>query len=183
MAVAVATAFPLAGCMGDESGSDPDDGGDQTADTGPTTPEQTALETETPPMPSDTNFQRTATTGPEATAAPGTTDADTSEAESETGVAATSAAAAGALQLSSPEDGALKFEPETLDAPAGTVTIVYTNPSAVPHNVALENEQGEVVTDGGTSEVTAELQPGTYQYFCSVPGHREAGMSGNLNVG
>jgi len=87
LVVALAAAFGSAGCLGDESGSDPNDGGDQTADTGPTTPEQTALETGTPSAPDDTNFQRGEASGEQETAATGATDGDPEEAESETGVA------------------------------------------------------------------------------------------------
>jgi plastocyanin len=92
-----------------------------------------------------------------------------------------------ALELTSPEDGSLVFEPSTLDAPAGEVTIEYTNPSDIQHNVAIEGDgavlaQGETVTGGDTGPATASLEPGEYVFFCSIPGHREAGMEGQLTV-
>ncbi|HEY8467736.1 MAG TPA: plastocyanin/azurin family copper-binding protein [Solirubrobacterales bacterium] len=91
------------------------------------------------------------------------------------------------IELTSPEDGSLVFDPEALEAAAGSVTIDYTNPSDVPHNVALEVEgetvaEGDVVTGGDVSSVSYELEPGTYVFYCSVPGHREAGMEGELRV-
>ena len=91
------------------------------------------------------------------------------------------------LELTSPEDGSLSFDTETLEADAGTIAIDYTNPSPVPHDVAIEADgatvaQGEVVTDGGTSTAEADLESGAYAFFCSVPGHREAGMEGELTV-
>jgi plastocyanin len=91
------------------------------------------------------------------------------------------------IELSSPEDGSLVFDPETLEGSAGTVTIDYTNPSAVPHNVALEVEgetvaEGDVVSGGDISSVSFELEPGTYVFYCSVPGHREGGMEGELTI-
>jgi uncharacterized cupredoxin-like copper-binding protein len=55
----------------------------------------------------------------------------------------------------------------------------------VPHNISIDAPdpvEGEVVTDGGVSEITVELEPGTYEFYCSVPGHREAGMVGTLTV-
>jgi plastocyanin len=82
---------------------------------------------------------------------------------------------------------ALAFNKKTLSAKAGAVTIVMGNPSNTPHNVAIEgpggvSEQGEVVSRGGTSQVSAEVKPGKYTYYCSVVGHREAGMEGTLTV-
>jgi plastocyanin len=92
------------------------------------------------------------------------------------------------LELTSPEAGDLLFEPEQLKARAGEITIEYTNPSEVPHNVAIESAdgeelaQGETVTAGASGPATAALESGEYTYFCSIPGHREAGMEGTLTV-
>ncbi len=92
------------------------------------------------------------------------------------------------LDLTSPEDGGLVFEPDGLEAQAGTITLAYENPSQVPHNIAVEDESGQVLGEGevlaqGTSEATAELAPGEYTFFCAVPGHRDGGMEGTLTVG
>lgn len=96
-------------------------------------------------------------------------------------------AAAKPLELTSPAAGDLVFEPESLDGRAGAVQIDYTNPSAVPHNVAIEADgevvaEGETVTDGGVSIASGELEPGEYTYYCAVPGHRDAGMEGTLTL-
>ena len=72
------------------------------------------------------------------------------------------------------------------EAPAGQVKITSENPQTTPHDIAIEgngvNDKGEIVTGGGTSEFTADLKPGEYTFFCSVPGHREGGMEGKLTV-
>lgn len=91
------------------------------------------------------------------------------------------------LELTSPEAGDLVFEPTELVAEAGQITIDYLNPSPVPHNVAIEDgtetvAQGETVTDGESGPATADLDPGEYVFYCSVPSHREAGMVGDLIV-
>lgn len=91
------------------------------------------------------------------------------------------------LDVTSPEDGGLSFEPSGLEAPAGVITLAYENPSPVPHNIALEDESQEVLDQSddvtaGSVEITAELAPGEYAYFCAIPGHREAGMEGALTV-
>jgi plastocyanin len=81
---------------------------------------------------------------------------------------------------------ALAFNTTKLSAKAGKVTIDFKNPSAIPHNVVIEQNGKELsgfepIANGEESE-TAELKPGTYTFFCSVPGHREAGMEGTLTV-
>lgn len=91
------------------------------------------------------------------------------------------------LALTSPEDGSLAFDPDGLEAQTGAVTLAYDNPSPVSHNVALEDEGGQLVVESETISdavvsVKAELVPGEYIYFCSVPGHREGGMEGTLLV-
>ncbi len=83
-------------------------------------------------------------------------------------------------------DGELAFEEDSAEATAGAVTIELTNDSAVPHDVQIEGPDGDI---GGTDETTGgsvtgevELEPGEYTFYCSVPGHREAGMEGTLTV-
>src|SRR6266545_2195206 len=97
-------------------------------------------------------------------------------------------AAATSLDVSSPSDGSLVFEPNGLEAKAGSLTITYTNPSPVPHSLAVENADGNVLGETqifsqGEQEVTLnDLTAGEYVFFCTVPGHREAGMQGDLTV-
>jgi plastocyanin len=92
-----------------------------------------------------------------------------------------------ALDVTSPEDGSLAFEPDGLQAPAGTITLVYDNPSPVIHNINVEDAEGQTlkesedVTDG-TVEIDFEAVPGEYLYYCSIAGHREGGMEGTLTV-
>ncbi len=78
----------------------------------------------------------------------------------------------------------LAFSRASATAESGAVTLKMPNPSAIPHNIALRapDKKGEVVTQGGVSEVSADLPAGTYTYYCSVPGHLEAGMKGTLTV-
>jgi plastocyanin len=90
------------------------------------------------------------------------------------------------LQLAADPSGALAFDKTKLDASAGQVTIDFTNDSSVQHNVTLdgpgvEDEGTDTITGGSTSK-TFDLQPGTYTFYCSVDGHRAAGMEGKLVV-
>lgn len=93
----------------------------------------------------------------------------------------------GETTLENPADPReLRFSKSTLEAPAGTVTLVMENPSALEHNIAVRgegvDEQGEVVGQGEESTVTVELEPGEYEFYCSVPGHEAGGMKGTLTV-
>ena len=58
--------------------------------------------------------------------------------------------------------------------------------SPTPHDIAVEgngvDDKGEIVSNGGVSQFEADLKPGEYAFFCSVPGHREGGMEGKLTV-
>jgi uncharacterized cupredoxin-like copper-binding protein len=89
------------------------------------------------------------------------------------------------LQLKA-DTSALAFDKKALSAKAGKVTIVMTNPAQIPHDVALDGngveKKGEIVSAGGKSEVSATLKAGTYTFYCSVPGHEQAGMKGTLTV-
>lgn len=80
----------------------------------------------------------------------------------------------------------LAYNTTSLSAKAGKVTIDFKNPSALEHNVVIEQNGKELagfepIANGEESE-SAELKPGTYTFYCSVPGHREAGMEGTLTV-
>jgi plastocyanin/mono/diheme cytochrome c family protein len=92
------------------------------------------------------------------------------------------------LQLSA-NATALKFDEASLTAPkAGKVTIVFTNPSPIPHNVTVqEGTNGRVLGHtptfaSGKKSLVLTLPAGKYTYYCSVPGHRQAGMVGTLTV-
>jgi outer membrane protein assembly factor BamB len=87
----------------------------------------------------------------------------------------------------SPQGNNLKFDTNKLSAKAGKVTMKFTNNSALAHNVVLINSANKTLGktptfDGGAKSFSTTLKPGTYTYYCSVPGHRQAGMQGTLTV-
>jgi mono/diheme cytochrome c family protein len=89
----------------------------------------------------------------------------------------------GTLKIDADETGALAFTASTATAPAGPLEIVMENPSPIEHNIALEGDgEGPVVGTGGTSQVKANLKPGKYTFLCTVPGHADGGMQGELTV-
>lgn len=92
----------------------------------------------------------------------------------------------GTLQLAA-DPTQIAYDTTELSSKPGKVTIDFDNPSSLEHDVAIESESGgeiaasETIAKGKTS-VSADLPPGTYTFFCTVPGHREAGMEGKLVV-
>ena len=107
-------------------------------------------------------------------------------AASSSGAAASGSSSAPAVQAD--PSGQLKFTTTSLTAAAGTVHISFTNHAPEAHNLTLVKGSGSTVIaatptfTGGSRTLTAKLAPGTYTYFCSVPGHRMAGMQGTLTV-
>jgi plastocyanin len=89
------------------------------------------------------------------------------------------------IMLTADPGGALSFDQTELSAPAGEVTIQLMNDSGTPHNVEIEGngveETSETITEGMT-ELTVTLEPGEYEFYCAVDGHKDAGMEGTLTV-
>jgi len=92
-----------------------------------------------------------------------------------------------AIDISTPSGSELAFDQKTVTAKAGSDTIDFNNQQSLQHDVVVADSNGDVVgqTDlvsSGTANASVDLQPGTYIFYCSVPGHREAGMEGTLTV-
>ncbi len=78
----------------------------------------------------------------------------------------------------------IAFEPTELTIAANTdVTITATNSGALPHTFTITDvaDTGEVAS-GSSATVTVNLEPGEYEFICTVPGHADAGMVGTLIV-
>ena len=118
-------------------------------------------------------------------------DNDDSTAASATPPATTTGGAAGGggstIDISTPPGSDLAYDQSTVSAKSGRVTVDFNNQQATPHDVVIEDSSGAELgkTDlisNSTADTTVELQPGTYTFFCDVPGHEEAGMKGTLTV-
>ena len=70
---------------------------------------------------------------------------------------------------------------------AGTYTFNVTNNGPTGHNLTIEgpgvDNQATPTFTSGTQQLTVTLKNGTYEFFCSVPGHKEAGMDVKVTVG
>jgi len=90
------------------------------------------------------------------------------------------------LKLSAAAGGTLAYDTKQLKAKAGKVSIAFSNSSPIEHNVTVA--QGSRVLGAsptftsGSKTLALTLPPGTYTFYCSVPGHRQAGMEGTLSV-
>jgi len=82
----------------------------------------------------------------------------------------------------------LAYTSQAVTIEAGETLLHFENPQDVPHDVDLEDADGKPIADmetiaGGYADVPIrDLEPGEYTFYCSVPGHREAGMEGTVTV-
>jgi uncharacterized cupredoxin-like copper-binding protein len=77
----------------------------------------------------------------------------------------------------------MKFDPDGIAVEAGDVEVVLHNDGTVQHDLRIE-EQPFLVEAGPGQSATDRitLEKGRYQFFCSIPGHRQAGMEGVIEV-
>ncbi|MGH2924588.1 MAG: plastocyanin/azurin family copper-binding protein [Solirubrobacterales bacterium] len=115
------------------------------------------------------------------------TTTPTASSTSSTTSTTASGGGGGTIALAADPSGALKYQQSSLSGTAGKNTIDFTNQSSLGHDVCVADSGGkevgcsDVIT-GGKTTLSVDLKPGTYTYFCSVPGHEDAGMKGTLTV-
>jgi plastocyanin len=89
----------------------------------------------------------------------------------------------GNLEVDADPSGQLAFVTDQAQGKPGEITVKMANKSGTPHDIVIDGKgKGEVVQNGGVSQFKADFTAGTYTYYCSVPGHRQAGMQGKLTV-
>lgn len=114
-------------------------------------------------------------------AACGGDDEETSTAGVDT--AASDSGSAETIDISETE---FALDPSTATVAAGEVTFAVTNDGGIPHNLEVEGEGVEEVSDtiegGASTELAVELGAGTYEIYCNIADHREQGMEGEVTV-
>jgi uncharacterized cupredoxin-like copper-binding protein len=116
----------------------------------------------------------------------GSGSGSTGQTNTSSGGGASSGGGGQKLAIAADPGGALKFDKTTLSAKPGKVTIVMTNKSSLPHAIEVEGHGVEVKTKtvtGANAQLSTNLKPGKYEFYCPVDGHKQAGMKGTLTVG
>jgi mono/diheme cytochrome c family protein len=89
----------------------------------------------------------------------------------------------GTIQIDADPTGQLAYVTNRGQAKTGKITVESRNKSGTGHDIVIDGKgKGKVVANGGVSQFAADFRPGTYTFYCSVPGHRQAGMVGKLTV-
>lgn len=74
------------------------------------------------------------------------------------------------------------FDPSSITVDAGQeITLVLTNEGVLEHDLVIDGITLDMlVQPGETTEEKVTFAAGTYVFYCTIPGHREAGMEGTL---
>jgi plastocyanin len=160
-------ALAVAGCGGDDV--------DNSTSAGTTSVTPVPGESEATPEPTPTE---TATETPEPTPTPTPTPTEKPTEAPKSGTK---------LAVEADPTGHLAYTETELETKAGAVTIEFTNEASIPHNVAIREGmdapvvETEQISEDSSSDTT-ELKAGTYEFYCTVPGHEASGMKGTLTV-
>ena len=96
------------------------------------------------------------------------------------------AAVTGEFDLAADPSGTIAYDKSQGTVEAGTVTIKLTNESSLDHNVAVAQGSRQLgvspTIKGSVTELKVDLPAGTYEFYCTIPGHRQAGMQGTLTA-
>lgn len=97
------------------------------------------------------------------------------------GLSAVSGPSAPKLEVAATE---MRFTPSEIAVDEGDVPVVLRNEGTVIHDLRIEKKPALLLeaSPGQTSTGTWPLDKGRYRIYCSVPGHRSAGMEGVLEV-
>lgn len=77
-----------------------------------------------------------------------------------------------------------RFDPKTIDVSANEPVAIVLTATDIEHDVTVEGIGHIVHANGGKTAKGGLMidKPGTYRFYCSVSGHRAAGMAGTIVV-
>lgn len=81
-----------------------------------------------------------------------------------------------------------RFTPKEVTIPTGDIAFAVINRGEIEHNLAVDDPGGRrviqiaIIEPGETKSISVSLPAGTYVIYCTLPGHRDAGMAATLRV-
>jgi uncharacterized cupredoxin-like copper-binding protein len=115
-----------------------------------------------------------------------TPEASPSPSASPMATPATEAAGGAAATEVTVKAGDLFFDPKELTIAAGTdVKVTLENGGALAHDWAVRDHDDiatKLLNPSESETISVNLPAGEYTYYCTVPGHADAGMVGKLIV-
>jgi uncharacterized cupredoxin-like copper-binding protein len=120
-------------------------------------------------------------------AEPTTTEGTTTQEQETTTVTQTTSTAQTTTAAAAPEDVKV-MESEFKIAmqstlSAGKVAVEVKNDGKIPHDLAIKGgAKTKLIQPGGKAELSVTLKPGKYHFYCTVPGHEQAGMKIDVTV-
>lgn len=122
--------------------------------------------------------------GDETTTAASDTTEQTSTDQTTTEDTTTAASGGGETVDISETEYAL--DPSDATVKAGEVTLAITNDGSIVHNLEVEGNGVEEVSDdvsgGQSTDLSVDLKPGSYEMYCAIDGHKDLGMEGQITV-
>ena len=122
--------------------------------------------------------------GEAAAAETATGPAETTTTQQTTTAATTTSATKPAATKVPVSESEFKIVLSSTQLKAGPITFEAKNAGRIPHDLAIKQtgDKTKLIQPGGTSELKVTLKAGTYELYCSVPGHEAAGMKLNITV-
>jgi uncharacterized cupredoxin-like copper-binding protein len=111
------------------------------------------------------------------------TQATTTAATTTTTTTATTTKSAAPVPVSETE---FKIALPKTTVPAGSYTFEVKNDGKIDHDLVIEgngvDEKTATIGAGDSATLKVDLKQGTYDVYCSIPGHKQAGMDDKLTV-
>jgi uncharacterized cupredoxin-like copper-binding protein len=133
----------------------------------------------------ETTTEATTTTAPGTTTQAATTKAATTTKPATTAAVPTTAPTAPKQVPVSETEFKIELPSESFKP--GSYEFDLTNDGKIGHDLVVKgpgvNDEKTPVIDGGkNAKLTVDLKSGTYELYCSVPGHKQAGMDVKITV-
>ena len=113
-------------------------------------------------------------------------DDEETTAAAETSATETSASASSGGETIDISETEFALDPSEASAAAGEVTFAITNDGEIPHNLEIEGdgveEVSETIEGGASTDLTVELAAGTYEMYCNIGDHADQGMEGEVTI-